>query len=294
MAWVPPGRPGNRGKRTRMSKTSAVITPDKFHDECAVVGVYGHKEAANLAYLSLYALQHRGQESSGIVSNDGEQFHWEKGMGLVADVFTKDRLKRLTGRSAIGHNRYSTAGSSDLKNAQPIVINFAFGNLALAHNGNLINAEMIRNELEAYGAIFQSTTDSEVIVHLVAHSRANTLLDRVIDALKQVRGAFSVTLLTDHGLIAARDPYGFRPLSLGKIRDAWVVASETCAFDLIGAETIRDIEPGELILIDDKGVQSFFPFPTAKPAMCIFEHIYFARPDSKIYGHTVYATRKAL
>ncbi|HEY3197604.1 MAG TPA: amidophosphoribosyltransferase [Nitrospirales bacterium] len=268
--------------------------PDKFHDECAVVGIYGHKEAANLAYLGLYALQHRGQESSGIVSSDGQQFHQEKAMGLVAEVFTKERLKRLVGRSAIGHNRYSTTGSSDLKNAQPISINFAFGNLALAHNGNLINAEMIRNELEAYGAIFQSTIDSEVIVHLVAHSRLNTLLDRVIDALKQVRGAYSITLLTDHGLIAARDPYGFRPLSLGKIRDAWVVASETCAFDLIGAETIRDIEPGELILADEKGLHSFFPFPKVKPAMCIFEHIYFARPDSKIYGHTVYSTRKAL
>ena len=259
-----------------------------------MVGVYGHKEASNLAYLGLYALQHRGQESSGIVSNDGEQFHQEKAMGLVADIFTKERLRRLPGRAAIGHNRYSTAGSSDLKNAQPIVINFAFGNLALAHNGNLINAQMIRNELEAYGAIFQSTTDSEVIVHLIAHSRANTLLDRVVDALNQVRGAFSITLLTDQGLIAARDPYGFRPLSLGRIKDAWIVASETCAFDLIGAEHVRDVAPGELILIDEQGLQSFYPFPKAKPAMCIFEHIYFARPDSKIYGHTVYATRKAL
>jgi amidophosphoribosyltransferase len=278
----------------KLEETAVLIQPDKFHDECAVVGVYGHKEAANLTYLGLYALQHRGQESSGIVSNDGAQFHQEKAMGLVADIFTTDRMKRLSGRSAIGHNRYSTAGSSDFKNAQPLVINFAFGNLALAHNGNLINAQMLRNELEAYGAIFQSTTDSEVIVHLVAHSRANTLLDRVIDALNQVRGAFSITLLTDHGLIAARDPYGFRPLSLGRIKDAWVIASETCAFDLIGAEAVRDVEPGELILIDDKGLQSFYPFPKAKPAMCIFEHIYFARPDSKIYGHTVYATRKAL
>src|SRR5437764_7492169 len=171
-------------------------SPDKLHEECAVVGVYGHKEAANLAYLGLYALQHRGQESSGIVSNDGEQFHWEKGMGLVADVFTRDRLKRLPGRSAIGHNRYSTAGSSDLKNAQPLVVNFAFGNLALAHNGNLINAEMMRNELEAYGAIFQSSTDSEVIIHLIAHSRGDSLLARVIDALNQVRGAFAVVALT--------------------------------------------------------------------------------------------------
>jgi amidophosphoribosyltransferase len=271
-----------------------LVQPDKFHDECAVVGVFGHKEAANLTYLGLYALQHRGQESSGIVSNDGEQFHQEKAMGLVADIFTKERLRRLPGRSAIGHNRYSTAGSSDLKNAQPIVINFAFGNLALAHNGNLINAQMLQNELEAYGAIFQSTTDSEVIVHLIAHSRENTLLDRVIDALCQVRGAFSITLLTDQGLIAARDPYGFRPLSLGKIKDAWVVASETCAFDLIGAETVRDVEPGELIVIDGSGLRSLHPFPATRPAMCIFEHIYFARPDSKIYGHTVYTTRKAL
>src|SRR2546422_4154 len=208
MAWGPPGRPRNRGKRTRMSEASAVITLDKFHDECAVVGVYGHKEAANLAYLSLYALQHRGQESSGIVSNDGEQFHWEKAMGLVADVFTKDKLKRLVGRSAIGHNRYSTAGSSDLKNAQPLVVNFAFGNLALAHNGNLINAQMLRNELEAYGAIFQSTSDSEVIIHLIAQSKESLLLDRIFDALNQVRGAFSITLLTDNGLVAARDPLG--------------------------------------------------------------------------------------
>src|SRR3989442_12459 len=294
MAWGPPGRPRNRGKRTRMSEASAVITLDKFHDECAVVGVYGHKEAANLAYLSLYALQHRGQESSGIVSNDGEQFHWEKAMGLVADVFTKDRLKRLPGRSSIGHNRYSTAGSSDLKNAQPLVVNFAFGNLALAHNGNLINAQILRNELEAYGAIFQSTSDSEVIIHLIAQSKESLLLDRIFDALNQVRGAFSITLLTDNGLIAARDPWGFRPLCLGRIKEAWVVASETCAFDLIGADAIRDIEPGELILMDDKGLHSYHPFPKVKPAMCIFEHIYFARPDSKIYGNNVYAARKAL
>jgi amidophosphoribosyltransferase len=212
----------------------------------------------------------------------------------VADIFTKDRLRRLLGRSAIGHNRYSTAGTSDLKNAQPLVVNFAFGNLALAHNGNLINAQMLRNELEAYGSIFQSTTDSEVIIHLIAHSREGVLLDRVVDALNQVRGAFSITILTDQALIAARDPYGFRPLSLGKLKDAWVVASETCAFDLIGAETVRDIEPGELILVDERGVQSFRPFPKVMPAMCIFEHIYFARPDSRIYGHNVYQTRKAL
>ncbi len=277
-----------------MSRISALITPDKFHDECAVFGVFGHKEAANLTYLGLYSLQHRGQESSGIVSNDGTQFHVEKAMGLVADVFTKDRLKRLPGRSAIGHNRYSTAGSSDIKNAQPLVVNFAFGNLALAHNGNLINAQMLRSELEAYGAIFQSTTDSEVIVHLIAQARQSLLLERIFDALNQVRGAFSITLLTDTGLVAARDPWGFRPLCLGRVKDAWVVASETCAFDLIGAEFVRDIEPGEVVYIDEKGLQSFQPFPKVKPAMCIFEHIYFARPDSKIYGSNVYSARKAL
>src|SRR5213594_613302 len=295
MAWGAPSRPGNRGKRTRMSEAGAIITPDKFHDECAVVGVYRHKEAANLAYLSLYALQHRGQESSGIVSNDGEQFHWEKAMGLVADVFTKDRLKRLPGRSAIGHNRYSTAGSSDLKNAQPLVVNFAFGNLALAHNGNLINAQVLRHELEAYGAIFQSTSDSEVIIHLIAHSRADTLLARVIDALSQVRGAFSIVLQTDDGIIAVRDPHGFRPLCLGRLGDTYLVASETCAFDLLGADIVREIVPGELVVLNEKGVTSHKPFAPVSPAMCVFEYVYFARPDSKIFGaNAVYVTRKAL
>ena len=272
-----------------------LIMPDKFHDECAVFGIYGHKEAANLAYLGLYAMQHRGQEGSGIVSADGEHFHLEKAMGLVADIYTKDVLKRLHGHMAIGHNRYSTAGSSNLKNVQPLTVNFALGNLALAHNGNLINATMLRNELEAYGAIFQSTTDSEVIIHLIAHSRAETLLARVIDALSQVRGAFSVALLTDRGLIAARDPYGLRPLCLGRLRDSWLVASETCAFDLIGAEFVREIEPGELVELDERGLTSHHPFTKTRQAMCVFEYVYFSRPDSKIFGgHTVYTTRKAL
>ncbi len=272
-----------------------LITPDKFHDECAVFGIYGHKEAANLTYLGLYALQHRGQEGSGIVSGDGEHFYIEKAMGLVADIFTKAVLKRLPGHMAIGHNRYSTAGSSDLKNVQPLTVNFALGNLALAHNGNLINATMLRNELEAYGAIFQSTTDSEVMIHLIAHSRADSLLSRVIDALNQVRGAFSVVLMTDQGIIAARDPHGFRPLCLGRLRDSWLVASETCAFDLIGAESVREIEPGELVVLDDRGVTSYRPFSKAEPAMCVFEYVYFARPDSRIFGaNAVYLTRKAL
>ena len=269
--------------------------PDKLHEECAVFGIYGHKEAANLTYLGLYSLQHRGQEGSGIVSSDGHHFHSEKAMGLVADIYTKSVLKRLPGTMAIGHNRYSTAGDSNLKNVQPLTVNFAFGNLALAHNGNLINATMLRNELEAYGAIFQSTTDSEVIVHLIAHSREDTLLARIIDALSRVRGAFSVVLLTEQGVVAARDPHGFRPLCLGKIKDAWMVASESCAFDLIGAEYVREVEPGELIVLNEKGVTSHRPFTKTDPAMCIFEYVYFARPDSRIFGgRAVYSIRKAL
>ena len=230
-----------------MGKDLPIVTPDKFHDECAVFGIYGHKEAANLTYLGLYALQHRGQEASGIVSNDGEQFHIEKGQGHVADIFSQEALAGLPGTMAIGHNRYSTAGGAGLKNVQPLNVNFAFGNLAVAHNGNLINATMLRSELEAYGAIFQSTSDTEVIIHLIAHSRADTLLERVIDSLTQVRGAFSVVLMTDQGVIAARDPHGFRPLCLGRFHDAWIVASESCAFDLLDAEYVREIEPGELV-----------------------------------------------
>ncbi len=272
-----------------------LITPDKFHDECAVVGIYGHKEAANLAYLGLYALQHRGQEGSGIVSGNGTEFFSEKGLGLVADVYSKSVIKRLSGSMAIGHNRYSTAGGNHIYNVQPLTVNFAFGNLALAHNGNLINASMLRNELEAYGAIFQSASDSEVIIHLIAHSRADTLLARVIDSLNQVRGAFSIVLMTDEGVMAAKDPHGLRPLCLGRFRDSYIVASETCAFDLIGAEYIREIEPGELVVLNDKGVTSYFPFQKTNQAMCVFEYVYFARPDSKVFGgHTVYSTRKEL
>ncbi|MBX3306544.1 MAG: amidophosphoribosyltransferase [Nitrospira sp.] len=278
-----------------MQKELPIVSPDKFHDECAVFGVYGHEEAANLTYLGLYALQHRGQEASGIVAGDGEQFCIQKGMGLVADIFHKSVLEKLPGHMAIGHNRYSTTGGNDLKNVQPLTVNFALGNLALAHNGNLINAQMLRHELEAYGAIFQSTSDSEVIIHLIAHSRAGSFLSRVVDALNQVRGAFSVVLMTDNGLIAARDPYGLRPLCIGRLRSSWVVASETCAFDLLDAEYIREVEPGELIVITDQGLESHHPFPKTAPAMCVFEYVYFARPDSRIFGsEAVYATRKAL
>jgi amidophosphoribosyltransferase len=278
-----------------MHKELPIISPDKFHDECAVFGIFGHEEAANLTYLGLYALQHRGQEASGIVSGDGDQFYIQKGMGLVADIYNKSILEKLPGRMAIGHNRYSTAGGNDLKNVQPFNVNFAFGNLALAHNGNLINSQVLRNELEAYGAIFQSTSDTEVIIHLIAHSRASTFLARVMDALNQVRGAFSLVLMTDNGLIAVRDPHGLRPLCLGRVRGSWVVASETCAFDLLDAEYVREIEPGELVVLSDQGIDSHRPFPKVDPAMCVFEYVYFARPDSRIYGaNAVYSTRKAL
>ncbi len=272
-----------------------LMMPDKFHEECAVFGIFGHKEAANLTYLGLYALQHRGQEGSGIVSANGENFFAEKGMGLVADIYTKSVLKGLPGHMAIGHNRYSTAGGNHLKNVQPLTVNFAFGNLALAHNGNLINANMLRNELEAYGAIFQSASDSEVIIHLIAHSREDTLLARVIDALNQVRGAFSVVLLTDDGVIAAKDPHGLRPLCLGRLRESWIVASESCAFDLIGAEYVREIEDGEVVVLNKEGVTSYRPFHKTDSARCVFEYVYFARPDSRIFGgNAVYFTRKAL
>ncbi|MBI5746188.1 MAG: amidophosphoribosyltransferase [Nitrospirae bacterium] len=267
---------------------------DKFKEECGVFGIYGHPEAANLTYLGLYALQHRGQESAGIVSSDGSSFFCEKGMGLVSDIFSEERLKKLQGSMAIGHTRYSTTGESILSNVQPILVNYALGRISLSHNGNLINAGILRDELEAYGAIFQSTIDSEVIVHLIAHSRESGLLQRVVDALNRIRGAFSIIFLSESGLMGVRDPHGLRPLSLGRIKDGWVIASETCAFDLIEAEFVRDIEPGELVVINEKGLESYRPFPHVEPAPCIFEYIYFARPDSIIFGHDVYSIRKAL
>ena len=259
----------------------------KFHDiheECGVFGVYGHSEASNLAYLGLYALQHRGQEGAGICSSDGRHLHLDKSMGLVADIFSEKRLKKLPGHIAIGHNRYSTAGSSVLKNVQPILANFALGPLAIAHNGNLVNAAEIREELEKEGAIFQSTSDSEVIVHLIAHSKTGDFYERVIEALRQVSGAFSLLILRERELIAVRDPYGVRPLSLGQVDGAYVVASETCALDLIGATYIRDVEPGELLIINENGLQSMKPLVAPRQASCIFEFIYFSRPDSYIFG----------
>ncbi|MEK7238649.1 MAG: amidophosphoribosyltransferase, partial [Nitrospirota bacterium] len=258
---------------------------DKFHDECGVVGVYGHPEASNLAYLGLHALQHRGQEGAGICSSDGRHLYIEKSMGLVADIFSEKRLKRLPGTIAIGHNRYSTAGSSVLKNVQPIMVNFSLGSLAIAHNGNLVNALELKKELESKGAIFQSTSDSEVIVHLIANSNAGGFYERIIDALSKLYGAFSLLMMTENELIAVRDPYGFRPLSIGEHDGAYVIASETCAFDLIGAAYIRDIEPGEMVIINDKGIRSIKPLYSQKHAFCIFEFIYFSRPDSYIFGN---------
>ena len=261
---------------------------------CGIFGIFNHPEASNHTYLGLYALQHRGQESAGIVASDGKQLHHYRQMGLVSEIFTHDALKRLPGISAIGHVRYSTAGSSELKNAQPFLVDYAGGSIAVAHNGNLTNAILIRSELEARGSIFQSNMDTEVIVHLIARSKAKTLVERTIQALDQVQGAYSLLFLTEKELVAARDPLGFRPLVLGQLRNAPVVASETCAFDLINARFIREIEPGEMLLINENGVQSFKPFPPKQHHQCIFEFIYFARPDSFIFNRNVYEVRKSL
>jgi len=260
---------------------------------CGIFGIYNHLEASNLAYLGLYALQHRGQESAGIVSSDKRQLHHYRQMGLVSEVFTQDILKRLSGKSAIGHVRYSTAGSSELKNAQPFSVDYYKGGLAIAHNGNLTNASLIKSELESRGSIFQSNMDTEVIVHLMARSKEKSSVERTVHALKQVEGAYSLLILTENEMIAARDPFGFRPLVLGQIKDAPVVASETCAFDLIGAKFVREIEPGEILLINEEGTKSFKPFPRKQHHQCIFEFIYFARPDSFFFNRNVYEVRKS-
>ncbi len=261
---------------------------------CGIFGIYNHLEASNLTYLGLYALQHRGQESAGIVSSDGKHLHHYRQMGLVSEIFTKDLLKRLSGKSAIGHVRYSTSGTSELKNAQPFMIDYYKGSLAIAHNGNLTNAFFIRSELESKGSIFQSNMDTEVIVHLIARSKEKTSIERIAHALKQVEGAYSLLILTEKEMIAARDPFGFRPLVLGQLKEAAVVASETCAFDLIGAKFMREIEPGELLLINGEGMKSFKPFPPKPSHQCIFEFIYFARPDSFLFNRNVYTVRKSL
>jgi len=260
---------------------------------CGIFGIYNHLEASNLAYLGLYALQHRGQESAGIVSSDNRQLYHYRQMGLVSEVFTKDILKKLSGKSAIGHVRYSTAGSSELKNAQPFMVDYHKGSLAIAHNGNLTNASFIKCELESRGSIFQSNMDTEVIVHLIARFKEKNFVERTVHALKQVEGAYSLLILTEKEMVAARDPFGFRPLVLGQLKDAPVVASETCALDLIGAKFVREIEPGEILLINEEGIKSFRPFPQKQHHQCIFEFIYFARPDSFLFNRNVYEVRKS-
>ncbi|MDP2991741.1 MAG: amidophosphoribosyltransferase, partial [Deltaproteobacteria bacterium] len=268
--------------------------PNRPREECGVFGIYNHPEAAKLTYFGLYALQHRGEESAGIVVSDGSKVREHKAMGLVPDVFNEAILSNLPGHLAVGHVRYSTTGSSLLKNAQPFTVCHKGKTLALAHNGNLINARSIRSKLENEGSIFQSTMDSEVVLHLIAKSAHKGLEEAIIDAFSLLKGAYSIVLLMEDKLIAIRDPHGFRPLCLGKLNDSYVLASETCALDLIEAHYMRDVEPGEIIIIDQNGLRSIKPFPEVRPSFCIFELIYFARPDSNIFGANVYMTRKRM
>ncbi|MFY9558568.1 MAG: amidophosphoribosyltransferase [Blastocatellia bacterium] len=264
---------------------------DKFKDECGVFGIFNHEDAARLTYLGLYALQHRGQESAGMVSSDGERLHAYRGMGYVSEIFRQEELSHLPGRACIGHVRYSTAGSVSLREAQPFLVDGYRGQLALCHNGNLPYANQIREELELSGAIFSSTSDTEVVLHKIARSRAVDLIGAIVDTFTEIEGAYSMLFLTKDSLIAVRDKRGFRPLCLGQLGDAYVVASETCAFDLIDATYLRDVQPGEILVIDRDGLHSSFPLPKAKSANCIFEHVYFSRPDSIVFGRSVNKSR---
>jgi len=274
---------------------------DKFHDECGVVAIFGHPEAEKLAYLGLHALQHRGQESAGIVTSDGLGARVHKAMGTVADIFTPDVLSKMGGTLAIGHTRYSTAGDSALLNAQPILVQSSKGAIAVAHNGNLVNATTIRARLESHGSIFQTNSDTEVIVHLIALSKEQTLPEAMADALRRVEGAFSLVMMSNDRIFAVRDPRGFRPLAMGRIpavdghkHDTIVFASETCAFDLIGAQYIRDVKPGELIIVGAEGISSRFYSTPSPQSSCIFEHVYFSRPDSLVFGRSVQTSREEL
>jgi len=267
---------------------------DKFKDECGVFGIFGHPEAANMTYLGLYALQHRGQESAGIAASDGARVRVSRAMGYVADTFDSEALASLPGPMAIGHVRYSTAGESKLSNAQPILIDCAHGQIAICHNGNLVNASELRDELVRQGSIFQSSSDTEVILHLYARSRAAGVEDAVVESVSQAQGAFSLVMLTRDRLIAVRDPHGFRPLALGRLGDAYVVCSETCAMDLIGATYVRDVAPGEVLVVTAERLRSIRPFPPAPQAHCVFEHVYFARPDSYVFGKSVNEVRTNL
>ncbi len=275
-------------------RAASHLAMDTFKDAGGVFGIYGHEDAAHITYLGLYALQHRGQESAGIaVANDG-RMRLSRAMGYVSDVFKEEVLAGLVGRTAIGHVRYSTSGDSRVVNAQPLLIECAHGQIALCHNGNLVNATELRAELVHQGSIFQTNSDTEVVLHLYAKSTAGTAADAIVDAVSQVRGAFSLVLLTPDSLIAVRDPRGFRPLALGRLGDAFVVCSETCALDLIGGTYEREVEPGEVLVIDRDGLHSDTPFPPAPAAHCVFEHVYFARPDSDVFGLSVNDVRTNL
>jgi amidophosphoribosyltransferase len=275
--------------------TTDRLDADRFCEECGVFGVYGHPEAAALVALGLHALQHRGQEAAGIVAYDGEQFSAHRGMGQVSDNFgSKEVIGRLRGRSAVGHVRYATTGEVALRNVQPLFADFEFGGLAICHNGNLTNSYQLRRRLVHRGSLFQSTSDTEVIVHLIATSRKDTVVDRLTDALRQVQGAYSLAALSQGELIGVRDPLGVRPLVLGRLADAWIIASESCALDIIGAEFVRDVAAGEIVIIGRGGVESLTPFSRRDSRFCVFEHIYFARPDSIVEGRSVYEARKRI
>ena len=267
---------------------------DKFREECGVFGIFGHPEAANMTYLGLYALQHRGQESAGIAAADLRQVRVSRAMGYVAETFDNNELSQLPGPLAIGHVRYSTAGESKLSNAQPILIDCAHGQIAICHNGNIVNASELRDELVRQGSIFQSGSDTEVVLHLYARSKAASVDEAIVESVAQVQGAFSFLMLTKDQLVAVRDPHGFRPLALGRLGDATVVCSETCAMDLIGATYVRDVEPGEVLVISAQGVRSVKPFPSAPLSHCVFEHVYFSRPDSYVFGKSVNEVRTNL
>ncbi len=272
----------------------STLTDDHFHDCCGLFGVYGSREAANLAYLGIHCLQHRGQESAGIAAANQGRMLLHRDLGLVRDIFGQEILDRLPGSSAIGHVRYSTAGETTVRDAQPLAMDYAFGSMAVAHNGNLTNYLQLRRKLEAEGSIFQSGSDSEVLVHLIARSRESTTVDRVADALRQVQGAFTLLFLTPNQMIAVRDPHGFRPLCMGLADGATMFSSESPAFDLVAADYVREVEPGEMVVVNGSGVRSYRPFPASEPRMCIFEFVYFARPDSVMGGVSVYQARKRL
>ncbi len=268
---------------------------DKLHEECGVFGIFGHPDAAALTALGLHALQHRGQEAAGIVTFDGRQFFNERHIGLVGDNFTKPTvIGRLKGDRAIGHNRYSTTGGPNLRNVQPLFAEFAAGGFAMAHNGNITNAGTLQRQLQRRGSIFQSTSDTETIIHLIATSQRTSLIDRMVEALTQIEGAFSLVALSEKKLIGCRDPLGVRPLLLGDLDGVPVLASETCAFDIIGARLVREVEPGEFLIITEQGVESLKPFAPARPRFCIFEHVYFSRPDSIMGGTSVYEVRRRI